>query len=86
MPRYFFNTRIGGDTIPDSEGEELRDPDHAWQVAKAMILDLLDEEGDHPDLLTASLVVTDQSGEIVLEFPFSEALIEDEPKAPPTRH
>ena len=25
MPRYFFNTRIGDDTIPDVEGEELRD-------------------------------------------------------------
>ena len=40
MPRYFFNTRIGDDLIPDVEGEELRDPDHAWEVAKAMILDL----------------------------------------------
>ena len=26
MPRYFFNTRIGEETIPDDEGEELRDP------------------------------------------------------------
>lgn len=26
MPRYFFKTRIGDDTIPDTEGEELRDP------------------------------------------------------------
>ena len=33
MPRYFFNTRIGDDTIPDVEGEELRDADHAWEVA-----------------------------------------------------
>ena len=35
MPRYFFNTRIGDDVIPDAEGEELRDTDHAWEVAKA---------------------------------------------------
>jgi hypothetical protein len=86
MPRYFFNARIGDETIPDTEGEELRDPDHAWEVAKAMIVDLLEQESDHPNLLTASLVVTDQDGEIVLEFPFSEALIEDQRKAPPTRH
>ena len=80
MPRYFFNTRIGDDTIPDVEGEELRDADHAWEVAKAMIVDLLEDEGDHPNLLTAALVVTDQKGEVVLEFPFSEALIaEPEP-------
>jgi len=85
MPRYFFNTRIGDDIIPDVEGEELRDPDHAWEVAKAMIDDLLEEEGDNPNLLTAALVVTDQKGEIVLEFPFSEALIARQ-EATTTRH
>ena len=30
MPLYFFNTHVAGDVIPDDEGEELRDPDHAW--------------------------------------------------------
>ena len=85
MPRYFFNTRIGDDTIPDVEGEELRDTDHAWEVAKGMIQELLEEEGDHPNLLTASLVVTDQKGEVVLEFPFSEALIAGE-ETTATRH
>ena len=85
MPRYFYNTRIGDDIIPDVEGEELRDPDHAWEVAKAMIDDLLEDEGDNPNLLTAALVVTDQKGEIVLEFPFSEALIARQ-EAITTRH
>ena len=85
MPRYFFNTRIGDDTIPDVEGEELRDPDHAWEVAKAMIEDLLEEEGDNPNLLKAALVVTDQKGDVVLEFPFSEALAAT-PETPSTRH
>jgi hypothetical protein len=85
MPRYFFNTRIGDDVIPDGEGEELRDADQAWQVAKAMIVDLLADQGEQPNLLTASLVVTDQTGEVVLEFPFAEALIED-PEGPSTMH
>jgi hypothetical protein len=85
MPRYFFNTRIGDDVIPDVDGEELRDADQAWQVAKAMILDLLEEQAEHPNLLAASLVVTDQKGEVVLEFPFAEALIED-PETPSTMH
>ncbi len=85
MPRYFFNTRIGDDLIPDVEGEELRDPDHAWEVAKAMILDLLESEKEQPNLLVASLVVTDQKGDVVLEFPFSETLI-DQLKDPQTRH
>lgn len=86
MPRYFFNTRIGTDVIPDVEGEELRDPDHAWEVARAMIVELLEEEGEHPNLLTAALVVTDQKGDIVLEFPFTEALSAEPEKTPATRH
>ena len=45
MPRYFFNTRIGDDLIDDPEGEELRNPDRAWEVARAMILELLKSEG-----------------------------------------
>ncbi len=85
MPRYFFNTRIGDDVIPDVEGEELRDANHAWRVAKAMILDLLEDQAEHPNLLTSALVVTDQKGEVVLEFPFSEALIA-QPENPSTKH
>ena len=85
MPRYFFNTRIGDDIIPDVEGEELRDADHAWEVARAMIIELLEEQTEYPNILTASLVVTDQKGEIVLEFPFSEALIARQ-EATTTRH
>jgi hypothetical protein len=75
MPRYFFNTRIGDDLIPDAEGEELPDADRAWDVAKAMVLDLLADQTDQSMLLTASLLVTDETGDVVLEFPFSEALI-----------
>ncbi len=41
MPRYFFHTRIGNDLVTDPDGEELRDPDHAWEVARAMIRQLL---------------------------------------------
>ena len=76
MPRYFFNTRIGNELISDPEGEELRDPDRAWQVARAMIRELLKTEGAQDSLLSAILEVTDDEGEIVLEFPFSEALLD----------
>ncbi len=85
MPRYFFNTRVGNDLIPDTEGEELRDPDHAWEVARTMIQELLQDRGNQPNLLTAWLEVTDEAGEVVLEFPFSEALI-GPPDVPPTTH
>ena len=75
MPRYFFNTRIGDQLISDPEGEELRNPDRAWEVARAMIRELLKTEGAAADLLNAILEVTDSEGEIVLEFPFSEAML-----------
>ncbi len=88
MPRYFFNTRIGGDLIPDKEGADLRDPDHAWEVARATIRKLLKaqpgETAGRSHLMTAILEVTDSAGEIVLEFPFSEALID--PDESPTTH
>ena len=76
MPRYFFNTRIGDSFVPDPDGVDLRDPDQAWRVARVTILELLKEKGRTPNLLNAVLEVTDAEGEIVLEFPFSEVLIE----------
>jgi len=81
MPRYFFNTRIGDELIDDPEGEELRDSDRAWKIARAMIRELLKTEGAEGGLLNAVLEVTDDEGEIVLEFPFTEALLDlsDEP-------
>jgi hypothetical protein len=84
MPRYFFRTRIGETLIPDPEGAELQDPDHAWRVARATIRQLLADEGESPDLLKASLEVTDAEGEIVLEFPFTEAI--DVLDEPPSKH
>jgi hypothetical protein len=85
MPRYFFNTRIGDDLISDPEGEELRNPDRAWEVAQAMIRELLKTEGAEGGLLNAILEVTDDEGEIVLEFPFAEAIL-DLPDKSVTRH
>lgn len=85
MPRYFFNTRIGGELIEDPEGEELRNPDRAWEVARTMILELLRSEGAVGPLLSAVIEVTDEAGEVVLEFPFSEAFFE-QPGESATRH
>jgi hypothetical protein len=84
MPRYYFNTRIGDELVADPEGEELRDPDRAWEVARAMIAELLKSE-DAQGLLKAVIEVTDDQGEIVLEFPFTEALL-DLSDVPVTKH
>jgi hypothetical protein len=85
MPRYFFNTRIGRELILDPEGEELRDPDHAWNVARTTIREILKTEGGEASLLNAILEVTDDDGEIVLEFPFAEAIIDNSENSQ-TRH
>jgi hypothetical protein len=85
MPRYFFNTRIGNELIVDPEGEELRDPDRAWEIARAMVQELFRSEGESPTLLGAIIEVTDDDGEVVLEFPFSEAIVEL-PDQSATRH
>jgi hypothetical protein len=85
MPMYFFNTRIGDELIADPEGEELRNPDRAWEVARAMIRELLKTEGAQNGLLNATLEVTDDEGEIVLEFPFAEAIL-DAPDHRTTKH
>ncbi len=85
MPRYFFNTRIGGEVVADPEGEELHNPDSAWEIARAMIEELLKTEGAQAGLLKAVLEVTDDEGEIVLEFPFAEAIL-GLPDASATRH
>jgi hypothetical protein len=85
MPRYFFNTRIGDELIVDPEGEDLRNPDRAWDVARAMIKELVRSEGADGALLTAVIEVTDKDGEVVLEYPFAEAIF-DMPDRPITRH
>ena len=85
MPRYYFNTRIGDELISDPDGEVLVDPDRAWEMARAMIRELLKTEGTSGALLGATIEVTDDTGEIVLEFPFSEAIL-DSPNRAVTKH
>jgi hypothetical protein len=85
MPRYFFNTRIENELITDPEGEVLRDPDRAWEMARAMIRELLKTEGADGALLNAVIEVTDDTGEVVLEFPFTEAIL-DVPDRSVTKH
>ncbi len=87
MPRYFLDTlHIGEDLIPDPDGEELRNPDHAWGGGpRHDPRQLLAEQSEQPNLLSARLEVTDQAGEVVLEFPFAEAIMAPDDE-PPTTH
>ena len=54
---------------------ELRDPDRAWEIARAMIRELLKTDVAEGDLLNATLEVTDDDGEIVLSESDSEAIL-----------
>ena len=83
MPRYYFHTRIGNDLIADPEGAELRDPDQAWEAARKMIGELIADPEIGSNLLRAQIEVTDASGELILEFPFSEAVMDrdDDPSS-----
>lgn len=82
MPRYFFHTQIGDDLISDPTGIELRDPDEAWETARHTIRAALRERPDQVRLMTACLIVADAAGEVVLEFPFSEAVTLPTPDDP----
>ena len=75
MPRYHFHTQIGDDTITDTDGADLRDPDHAWRVAQATIRASMSDPQAQTRLLAASLIVTDAESEVVFEFPFSEGIL-----------
>ncbi|WP_375454205.1 DUF6894 family protein [uncultured Methylobacterium sp.] len=74
MPHYFFNIRIGSDWVADPDGTVLPDADAAWETARDTILAALRAGPDQGRLMAASLVVTDAEGEVVLEFPFAEAV------------
>ena len=80
MPRYFFTLHLGPDILRDPDGQSLRDPDQAWEVARAMARDLMRTQFERPINWVASHIeVTDEAGEIVLEFPFPEAMLDDDP-------
>ena len=75
MPRYYFNIHIGQDVISDPEGQNFMDPDQAWEVARAMAANLMETTFEKPINWAASHIeVRDDLDEILLEFPFIEAI------------
>lgn len=73
MPRYFFNTHTGFETIPDQGGMDLRDPDQARAVARDTVRAMMADPANLEPLLRASLIVVDEAGAVVVEFPFAQA-------------
>lgn len=75
MPRYRFDLSLSGDLLPDPDGRDLPDADAAWEVARRLARDLLRADlGPALNPLACLVVVRDEAGETVLEFPFAEAI------------
>lgn len=75
MPRYFFHVVLENERVPDPDGQELPDPDAAWEAARRTAVTLMDTPVERPvNWLTCRFEVQDEAGEIVLEFPFAEAV------------
>ena len=75
MPRYFFHLCRDSARFTDPNGQTLRDPDQAWEAARAAARDLMRDEPPEEFPWSSYLFeVTDATGEVLLQFPFSEAL------------
>jgi hypothetical protein len=75
MARYFFNFRVDDCLIPDPEGEELEDLQHAIFVAKRAGGKLAAEQiNSGKPLLSLEIVVTDETGVELLSVPLVEVV------------
>ena len=75
MPKYFFHLCRQGAKFTDQDGQSLKDPDQAWEAARAAALDLMKTEAaDGVSWLSYHFEVTDEAGHVLLELPFTEAL------------
>jgi hypothetical protein len=82
MPRYFFSVVLEEAVVPDPDGRELPDADAAWEAARHAALDLMKSDLGRPiNWVQCRIEVRDEADEIVLEFPFAEA-VENEPEEP----
>jgi hypothetical protein len=80
MARYFFHLRCRESDVTDSVGADLRDPDQAWEAARATARDLMEAEPDADvNWLGCHFEVVNEAGEIVFELPFTE-VVELRPK------
>lgn len=73
MPTYRFTILIDDQTPHEPAFRHLRDADAAYDEAKRLAQEIWAASGDRR-LMRAVVVVTDAAGEIVLEFPFTEAI------------
>lgn len=75
MPRYFFHIDIEGTVLRDTEGQDLPDADAAWESARGAALDLMKADLGRPvNWFNCYFEVVNADDQVVLEFPFAEAV------------
>jgi hypothetical protein len=62
MPLFHFNSRTGGEVLPDAEGQELPDVVAARKVAEASARETLIEAVKFGDTAPDCIQVTDSEG------------------------
>ena len=78
MPPYYFHLKCDRATILDHTGSELRNADQARAAARASARNLMTTPPEAGvDWASGIFVVTDDTGEIVLDVAFSEVADED---------
>jgi hypothetical protein len=76
MPRYYFHVRAGSELSRDSQGVDLPDIDAARKHAVAMACRAWSENPPEGQDNNDTFEVADESGQVVLKVPFSEAYAE----------
>jgi len=75
MPRYFFHLCRDDTRHQDQDGQVLGDADEAWEAARSAALGLMNSQPDGSVVWwSCHFEVTDEHGDVVLEFPFTEAV------------
>jgi hypothetical protein len=75
MPRYYFHIKNEVGIIRDEEGLDLHGMDAVREEATESAREMMSEkvrEGHGPD--GRAFVVTDEQGQVVLDFPFKLAI------------
>ncbi len=76
MPRYHFHVRADGNLTEDREGTELPGIDAARKHALAMACRAWTERPPESTDNDEAFEIADETGELVLKVPFSEAFAE----------
>jgi hypothetical protein len=75
MPRYRFNLQLENQVLRDRDGQQVSGPDNAWELAGALARELIQTSVVQPSSwLNCHLMVTDEAGCVVVDYPFAAAL------------